>query len=168
MAATDTITQQRLVGSRDFSFGGDEAPPDSDLSRRRYDLRALTTGASDSTASISNLKDYSLWLACCGTCPELTLSVIGNGQPRSLRRRLGTIRQWGGGADVDTVRLRRCSFLYHCAHYGAAFAAAFCCQQGDSCQSVVCVWVEGKAVCHFGFGAWTRCNPLIIILSLSF
>ena len=52
MAATDTITQQRLVGSRDFSFGGDEAPPDSDLSRRRYDLRALTTGASDSTASI--------------------------------------------------------------------------------------------------------------------
>ena len=43
---------------------------------------------------------------------ELSLSVINNGQPRSLRRRLGTIRQGGGGADVETVRLSRCSFFH--------------------------------------------------------
>ena len=67
-----------------------------------------------------------------------------------------------------TLLLRPCDYrdalLSRFYAYTGPLLLLHFCQQSDSCQSVVCVWVVGAAVCHFGFGAWRRYGPLIMIL----
>ena len=68
----------------------------------------------------------------------------------------------------ESLRLQRCSFVDVLCALRGGFYRCVRMRQSDSCQSVVCVWVEGTAVCHYGFGAWRRYSPLIMILSFSF